>query len=337
MAKWLLRCGLVLAALSPLLVGLPAALILWLLMPMAVECSREAGENYFMAAAIVVLIVVTCFTQPVEVYAPAMVWGGCGIGMAIWEQRNTLRRGATWAGICLAVLAMVCITLGDRYGGQAAEGLAGDIVRWIDRQRNAGEILWQCYQAGFAQLDKDQTPLMTLFGMLMITPEAMRQLEYSLQFNLTGLLRALIPQLVVLWLLLTTVLSAKLPDVIRRRKGLHGRLAPFGEWHLTDTLRGYMNLLVLGYVLQLFSDAPLVVMLGNLCGAAFQYGYMILGLACMEGTTKQFGTTRFLRRLWMLACILFAPVVLMILGIADGWFDFRKLRRLTDDEGGFEQ
>ena len=38
MAKWLLRCGLVLAALSPLLVGLPAALILWLLMPMAVEC-----------------------------------------------------------------------------------------------------------------------------------------------------------------------------------------------------------------------------------------------------------------------------------------------------------
>ncbi len=337
MAKWLLRCCIVLAALTPLLLGLPAALVLWLLMPVAVECSREAGENYFMAAAILVLMAVTCFTQPVDVFAPAMVWGGCGIGMAIWEQRNAARRGATWAGICLALLVLICLSLGSHYGGQAAEGLAREITAWIESQDNAGEILWQCYQAGLARLDESQTPVLSLFGMLLITPEMVHQLTYSLQFTLTGLLRALIPQVVVAWIMFTAVLTAALPDVMRRRKGLHGRLAPFGEWHLTNGLRRYMNLLVLGYVLQLFSDAPLMAVLGNLCGAAFQYAYMILGLACMEGVAKQFGTTRFLRRLWMGACILFAPVVLMILGVADGWFDFRKLRRLTDDEGGFEQ
>lgn len=337
MAKWLLRCGLGLAALSPLLLGLPAALVLWLLMPFAVECSREAGENYFVAAAILVLMAVTGFTQPVEVLAPALVWGGCGIAMAIWEQRNAVRRGMTWAGICLALLVMIITTVGKHYGGQAAEGLAGEIVAWIHRQKNAGEILWRCYEAGFCQVDENSTPVLSLFGMLLMTPELLRQLEYSLQFNLTTLLRALIPQAVVAWMLFTAVLAAKLPDVLRGRKGLHGRLAPFAEWHLTDTLRRHMNLLVVGYVLQLFSEAPLVVMLGNLCGAAFQYGYMILGLACMEGIAKNFGTARFLRRVWMGACILFAPSVLMILGIADGWFDFRKLRHLTDDEGGYEQ
>lgn len=337
MAKWLLRCGLVLAALSPLLLGLPAALVLWILMPIAVECSREVGENYTMATAITVLIAVTYFTQSGDVSAPAMVWGGCGIGMAIYEQRNAVRRGAFWAGICLVELVLICALLGSRFDGQAAQGLAETIVMWIGSQDNAGEILLQCYQSGLAQLDQNQTPVLNLFGMMLMTPETMRQLKYSLEFTLTGLLRALIPQIVVAWIMFTALLAAKLPDVLRRRMGLHGRLAPFGEWHLTDTLRRAMNLMVLGYVLQLFSDAPLVVMLGNLCGAAFQYGYMILGLACMEGVSRRFGTTRFLRRLWMGACILFAPVVLMILGVADGWFDFRKLRRLTDDEGGFEQ
>ena len=337
MAKWLLRCGLGLAALSPLLLGLPAALVLWLLMPIAVECSREAGENYFVSAALLVLMAVTGLTQSVEVLAPALVWGGCGIAMAIWGQRDAVRRGVTWAGICLVLLVMITTMVGKHYGGQAAEGLAGEIMAWIHRQKNAGEILWRCYQAGFCQVDENHTPVLSLFGMLLITPELLRQLENSLRFNLTALLRALIPQLVVAWMMFTAVLAAKLPDVLRRRKGLHGRLEPFAEWHMTAPVRRHMNLLVLGYVLQLFSEAPLVVMLGSLCGAAFQYGYMILGLACMEGITKQFGTARLLRRVWMGACILFAPSVLMILGIADGWFDFRKLRRLTDDEGGYEK
>lgn len=337
MPRWVLRVGFVLAALSPLLLGTPAVLALWLLMPVAVECSREVDENYFFFGAILVLLGVTWYTQSRDMLPLAMVWGGCGMGMLIWSQQSVMKRSAAWVGICLVFLLMTCLLLNSSYQGQAAEGLAREIVEWINLREDSADILWQCYQMGLARLEDNESPLINLFGMLLMTPEVKQQLLYSLRFTLTTLIRTLIPQAVMAWMMFTAVLAAAVPDVVRRRRGLRGRLIPFGEWCMTDTMRRCLNLMVVGYLLQLFVDAPLVATLGSLCGAAFQYAYMILGLAVMEGVTKQFGTARPLRRLWMAACILLAPVVLVILGVVDGWFDLRRLRRSTDDEGGYEQ
>jgi len=84
MAKWVLRIGFVLAAvLLPVLLGAPAALMLLLLMPVAVECSREWDERYFCGVGIF-LLMVSCYAQlGGEGYAWAFLWGGAGIGMLL--------------------------------------------------------------------------------------------------------------------------------------------------------------------------------------------------------------------------------------------------------------
>lgn len=336
MRGWLLRgCAIVLAAVLPLLLGAPAAMAMLLLMPAAVECCREADERLACGGAIAALYLACWITLPEALSGVALLWCAAGAVMLAVRDGHAVKRGAAWVGICLAMLCIACMILSYRYQGQLCEGLAWDMVSAIAQREDGAQILLQCYQAGFSRLEDDLAPAVSLLGQLALTAEVKQQLMYSLRTTLAALLETLIPQVVVAWLLLTAVLTAALPDVVRRRRGKAGYLPPFGEWQLTDTVRRHLNVLVVGYLLMLFTDQPLLVLLASLCAAAFQYAYMVLGLAVMEGVTKQHGTVRFVRRLWMAGCTLFAPFVLVILGVVDRGLDLRKLRRLPDDEGGY--
>lgn len=337
MAKWVLRSGFVLAAvLLPTLLGAPAALLL-LLMPLAVECSRELEERYFCGVGIL-LLVGSCYAQlGGEGYAWAFLWGGCGIGMLLWRQKDAMKRSLTWTGLSAGLLCLILAWLGYRYQAGILPGLAEEIVNWIDSRRDAGDILLRCYQMGFSRLDKDLQPVVNLFGKLLMTREVRNQLLYSLRYTLEVSLASMVPQLIAAWLLLTLVLTTAVPDVIRRKQGKRGVLPPFGDWHMTDWARRQLNFMAIVYLVSIFVDNPVCAMLGSMCAAVFQYAYLVFGLAVMEGMTKQFGTVRFIRRLWMAGCVLFAPFILVILGIADRMFDLRRMSRSTEDKGGFEQ
>lgn len=315
----------------------PAALVMWLLMPLVVECCRELEERYFCIAAIVVLVGVCCLTMSENVYAFSFLWGGCGIGMLVWRGKNALKRSLIWTGLCAAMLCACLAWLGSRYPQGIFQGLAEEITAWIDNRPDAGSILLQCYQMGYARLEEELQPALSLFGVLVLTKADRMQLLYSLTYTLEVSLQTLAPKAVAAWLVLTLVLTSALPDVIRRRKGLPGALPPFGEWRLTAWANRRLNALIVIYLLSLFVDQPVLSLAGSMSVAVFQYAYMILGLAVMEGVTKRFGTLRFLRRLWMAGCVVFAPFVLVLLGIADRIFDLRRPRCSTDDEGGFEQ
>lgn len=335
--RWVLRGGsIVLAAGIPLLADVPGALVLLLILPMAVECCRTAGEKPACCAAVAAFCAGCCCAIP-AMALPALAWCGAGLGMSLIGGEHPQRRGLAWAGLCTAMLCGLLVWMNFHYEGQVFAGLAEDAAAWVNARDDAGDILLRCYQLGLSRLEDDLQPVVNLLGMLVMTQQVRLELLYSLRTSLESLLTSLLPQVIVAWVLMTAVLTAALPDVVRRKRGQKGKLSPFGEWQLTVGQRRGLNGLALGYLLSLAATSAVTVLVGNLCAAVFHYAYMLLGLAVMEGITKRYGTARLLRRLWMGACLVLAPVILVILGIADGAFDLRKLRRSTEDEGGIQQ
>lgn len=337
--RWVLRGGCVaLAAGVPLLTGLPGALVWMAVLPVAVECCRVMDERLTCAASIAAaLLGCACALSSAVMVLLASLWCLVGLGMCLWRENDTWRRGLAWAGVC-AMMICVGLAWANIHGeGTVFSQLAERLVAWVDTRDDAAEILLRCYQMGFSRLEEDMQPVVNLLGLLFMTQQVRLELLYSLRTTLEALLISLLPRALVAWVLLTAVLTAGLPDVLRRKRGLQGQLAPFAAWHLTDGQRFWLDGLALGYILSLVASTAEAALVGELCAAVFHYVYMLLGLATMEGITKRYGTARPLRRLWMAACLVLAPVVLVILGIADGALDLRKLRRSTEDEGGIQQ
>jgi len=338
MSKWLLRCSFMLAALVlPPLLGAPAALAMWLLMPLMVECSRELDERWFCGAGIILLVFVCCATMHRDAFAAAFLWGACGIGMLVLPQKDAIKRSFIWMGLSAAMLCLVLVWLSGRYPQGIFPGMAESMTDWINNQPEAQSILLRCYQMGYARLEQGTVPAMNLFGLLLMPQEVRLELLYSLRYTLEITLKALLPQLIGAWLLLTLVLTTALPDVIRRRQGRRGVLPPFGDWCITPWARWNLNAMAIVYLVTLLVESPVAALVGSLAAAVFEYGYMIFGLAVLEGVGKRLGTARFVRRLWMVGCLLFAPFILILLGMADRFLDLRKLRQLTENEGGYEQ
>ena len=337
MPGWVLRCSFVAAALLPLLLGAPAALVLWLLMPLAVECSRVAEEHYFCMAGIVLLAGVCCLTLPEDYYALSFLWGGAGVGMLLSRQPKGFERSLIWAGLSAGMLCAALAWLGSLYQGDIFAGLAGEIAELLQQHERSGELLLRCYQLGFSRLEDELAAAVNVLGTLALTEEVKLQLLYSLRTTLETSLGLMMPQGIAAWLVLTLLLTTAVPDALRRKRGQKGILPPFAAWMLTRKAHAHLNALIMVYLLSLLAGSPVLATMGRLCAATFQYAYMILGLAVLEGVSKQHGMKRFIRRLWMAACILFAPFVLLILGVMDRVFDMRHLRRLTDDKGGNQQ
>lgn len=336
MPGWVLRiCCVASAALLPVVAGLPVAILLLLLIPVAVECSREAGERLTCGAAIAALFAVCCIMMPEMISILAVPMCLAGGLMLLYRDGHSVQRGIAWGFICVLALCMFSMVMTHRYQGDLCEGLAEDMVNLLAARPEANQVLLRCYQMGLCSLEGDLESILRLLGPLAVTGNVKRELLYSLRSTLADSLEMLLPQVIVAWLMLTVVLSAAVPDIVRRKSGKQGRLPAFSEWQMTDKVLSHLNALVLVYFLVIFTDQPLLVMMGRLCGAAFQYAYMILGLAVMEGVSKRHGMVRFIRRLWMAACTLFAPFVLLILGVVDRGLDLRRLRHSTDDKGGY--
>lgn len=338
MAKWLLRCSFVLAALVlPVLLGAPAALAMWLLMPVAVECSHQLDERMCCGCGIATLVGVTCYTMPKDVFAFALVWGACGMGLLFAQPKDAFKRSLVWTGLCAGMLCLALWELGRCFPQGIFLGLAEHLTEWIDSRPDATDILLRCYQMGYARLEEGVSPAVSLFGLVLMPANVHTELLNSLRYTLEITLEALIPQAIGGWLVLTLVLVTALPDVIRRKQGKSGVLPTFGEWCITPWAGRNLNAMAIVYLLTLLAGNPVMITVGSMAASVFEWGYIIFGMAVMEGLGKRMGAARLMRRMWMAASLVFAPFVLILLGMADRMLDLRKLRRSTDKEGGYEQ
>lgn len=337
MPGWLLRCGFVAAALLPVLLGAPAALIMWLLIPVAVECCRVVREQGTCIAALAVLVGASGWVLSQDVWALCLVWGVTSLILLMSRETNHLRRSLVWTGATALMLCAVLAWLGGVYQGEITYGLADALVWRLYGRENAEEWLLRCWQMGLCSLEDELALAVRLLGRLALSEEVRLQLLYSLRTTVKTALDALLPQASVAWLLLTLVLTTAVPDIFRRKRGERGVLPSFGEWQLSQWAHRQLNALVIVYLICLMAAHPVAATLGSMCAAAFQYTYMLLGMAVLEGMGKRRGTVKAVRRLWMAGCIIFAPFILLILGVADRGLDLRQLRRLTDDKGGKQQ
>lgn len=310
--------------------------VLLVLLPLAVACCCAAGKRMACAVGIGAFAAACCLVLPSGVL-PVLLWCGAGVAMCLLPWGNAKQRAAVWACLCLGMACGLLLWANIHYYGQVIAGLAEDMVAWVDAREDAPSILLRCYYAGFSRLEETYQPAVSLLGTLAVTPRVRAELLYSLRTTLEGLLPGLVAKGIVLWAMLTAVLVAALPDGIRRRHGQSGELPRFAHWQPEAGLRRGMRLMALGYLAQAMGTSATVVIMGSLCAATFWYGYALLGLAVLEGVGRNHGTPKHIRRLWMALGLLLAPVVLVILGLADGAMDPRKLRRLTDDEGGEQQ
>ena len=339
MRAWLVRAAaLAAAALVPLLLGVPGILGMLALLPLAVECAREAGWRIPCAAGGVIVCAWCCALMP-QAQTIAALWCLMALVMLLAPVRPGWRRGAVWAVLTAAECCIVLLWLGRRYGGAPDAGPAWDIVNWIDRQDNAVEMLLRAYSSGYARLTGDMArlPVARLFGQIVMTSEVRTELLYSLRVSIEVLLKARLPGIIV-WLIgLEGLLCAMLPDMLCRRSGRKGNLPRFDRWQLPRELARPVTALLAGMLLPLFAQQGAAVCLGRMCVAAFQFVYIWLGLSAMEGLMKQRGTAVLTRRLIQAAGLVLLPFVPMLVGVADQTMDLRRLRSPKDDEGGFEQ
>lgn len=339
MRAWLVRAAaLAAAALVPLLLGVPGILGMLVLLPLAVECAREAGWRIECAAGTAIVCAWCCLRMP-QALPCAAVWCLTALAMLLAPVRPGWRRGVVWAALTAAECCLILLWLGRRYGGAADAGPAWDIVDWIDRQDNAVEILLRAYSSGYARLTGDMArlPAVRLFGQIIMTQEVRSELLYSLRVSIDALLRARLPGIII-WLIgLEGLLCAMLPDMLCRRAGHPGHLPRFDRWRLPQELSRPMTALLPGMLLPLFSQQYAAVCLGRMCMAAFQFVYIWLGLSALEGLMKQRGTAVLTRRLIQAAGLVLLPFAPMLVGMADQAMDLRRLRDPKDDEGGFVQ
>ena len=339
MRAWLVRAAALAAvALMPLLLGVPGILGMLVLLPLAVECAREAGWR-IPCAACAVTVCAWCYVCMPQALACAALWCLMAPVMLLAPVRPGWRRGAVWAALTAAECFIVLVWLGRWYGGATDAGPAWDIVNWIDRQDNAVEILLRAYSSGYARLTGDMArlPAARLFGQIVMTNEVRTELLYSLRVSIELLLKARLPGIIV-WLIgLEGLMCAMLPDMLRRRSGKPGYLPRFDRWQLPRELARPMTALLAGMLLPLFAQQGAAVCLSRMCVAAFQFVYIWLGLSAMEGLMKQRGTAVLTRRLIQAAGLVLLPFVPMLVGVADQAMDLRRLRSPKDDKGGFEQ
>lgn len=327
----------VLALCVPLVCGPWAALGLLLLLPLISTCGRSLGKRWLSWVITVELGISCCLVLPKAMILPVSLWCGAAVLITLLPEDKPIWHGMAWAGCCLGTICLVLIGLYACYRGQIVPGLAWSLTNWIGKLDNVQDILFQCYRLGLASLEEELQLYVQLFGRFAIRLDVKNQLLYSLRTTLEDVLTLLLPQALVLWVMLTGVTAAWIPDALRRKHGGKWYIPPFWLWELNDSFRRGLTVFMWMYLLRFLPGSPVIATIGTMCGAVFWDGYVIFGLAVVNGIGIQLAKSKPVRRLWMLGCLLLAPILLVMLGIVAGRIDLRRIHGATKKSKGDEK
>lgn len=249
------------ALLLPTVLGLPGLLACILLSwPFAAMLAPAWGLPA--ASAAVGSCLALMRVLPGETFFLPLIWSGCGLFGAFAPRREPLRMLFRWTALAVVTVAAVLLTLTLRYPGETSEGLAQEMIDYIDHSAGRDAILMSAYDGGLALLEdesilspygtmledvrlpqedvirlythtgqKMSTPMMQMMlyeamqggGHVHISDRAAQELLYSLRTTFETMYRVYMPGLIVSYVAFTAVLCVLLPDEWRRRRGIGTR------------------------------------------------------------------------------------------------------------------
>jgi uncharacterized protein YybS (DUF2232 family) len=204
------------------------------------------------------------------------------------------------------------------FGGSAAAGAGGLASLWL-----LGKLIFK--QDAFALMQQGlKTALGEAFKLYKSMPLASEQLKLLQQTQkmLLEMVDLAIPAMLALGLLLLLLVNFQASrKIIVSLGGSVVALPPFARWRLP------------WYMVWLFIAAFLLRSIGK--GWLYQLSlnvyivtmflYVLQGLAIVAGQLSKWGLSRPMRTLILLLAYFFFGQILVLLGLFDTWFDFRKL------------
>lgn len=345
----------VLCAVLPHMLGQWYTVVALLALPLVVSMAEAARERWACVVGAACLTLLTMPIVPESLALPpwllpaACVWLASPALYALLAQRLQGKQHIVWWGVtCLTTVLTALIGATIRFQGLITDGMAESVCAWIDGLPvlQKPQVLVALYQSGLARLDSEAATYLSagvkLAGVLGVSPEIQQQLLWSFRTTLEKLLPVLLPELLVKWGLITTLLCTLVRDAIRHSLTAKRQLPPFTEWHMPTQLgRMAMVLMLLG-VVQLFTANAAVAQTAVMCRTLGYWALLVQGIACMCSWMKKSYISTARCAVLSVLGMLFLPFVQMLIGVYDQFADPRGLREDMkhdhDDEnqGGYD-
>lgn len=237
------------------------------------------------------------------------------------------------AALALA-LTIVLVMATRALGGPLQYVLAEAITRWVEQSENPGLILQQLAVAGLVSVPEGYTD-QGLVRQLM-EPAFNQQMLRSLRLTLEMLLGQYLPKLFVQSCMIVglfiplrlervngVLLVVEATSAAEKRTRV---VAPpsFRLLTLPRSMRGAVAALAVTALVLLMASSDMARIVGQLCYAAFETMFYLLGAAVLVFMcTKDDPDRRMLGGVLASALYVLAPFVLFLIGIADQTFHFR--------------
>lgn len=253
------------------------------------------------------------------------------VGLTGWEGRRLMIANAALA-VLTEALALLLADLS--WKDPIIPTLAQMAVDWVDYSPQSAAWLLNAYQAGLARLPSDlaMVPAVRVFQAIIIPPETRLQLLYSLRASLESILYASLPS----WLMAGVLCSALIPSLISeaclRGRGRHSDLPALEDWRMTAKQSAVTAVLMLGGILPLLTEQPVLVMMGMMSGFLGFWGYAVRGAVYLYGSLLAWREHSALRWILPVLLLLVFPLGLILYGI------FRRIGETNaggDDDDDF--
>lgn len=322
----------------------PAAVTaLLFLTPLISACACAAGWKHHGVLMTLTVCLCTWAAGLVEqVRCLACLWFAAALLMDMLPAFRQHRRAVLgWSVLTTAIVCVAVTMLRAYFGGAAIQGMADALADWLGGREDSNRLLLTLYQMGYARLEGDmaQTPAVQMFGRIIMNPETHRELVNSLRTTLKYLFNEQLPGWIATYLIVSALLTAVVPEGIRRRKGQATELPPVHKLYMDRKAAMGACMLMLCGLARFLTPSLAVCQASGMAMTAFTVLYSAQGVCLIVWWLRN---GQYHRGGWLItaALLLFLlPMIgtlLLILGVADQFADPRKLREKDrkDIEGG---
>lgn len=270
----------------------------------------------------------------------------CGLYLIPFGAVNALcfiRKIPFWKAVALHISVLVVsqtlilAIIRTALGGDLFWGGAEFLVNQLSKSPFCDQVLLWFYQLGLLSVPEEmvsgtravvESLFTTLLTQNILTATVRTELLNGLRTLLESFLYSYLPNTAISNSIMAGVFSVALPVASGRKDGFPTLdMPPFSAWHLSRRTGIRVLLLALGGALPYLIPNVGILLAGRMMSAAFSTVFILQGAALFTFIQAKQGTRVFYRRLFPCLMYLFIPQLLMILGLADQFFNIRGLRK----------